>query len=180
MPKPLMEVEGKPIIAHVIDLFPGETDFLFICNKAHLADERWHMADIIKFHCPSAKIIGISPHKAGPVHAVLQAAGEIKPDVPAIVSYCDYGALWDYLAFKNFVEQNKCDGAVVGYTGFHPHMLRNFHYGYIRMGDGRVADIREKQPYTDTPMREVALSGAYYFRSARGDAGSVSRINAAR
>ena len=32
VPKPLIEVEGKPMIGHVIDMFPGETDFVFICN----------------------------------------------------------------------------------------------------------------------------------------------------
>jgi len=31
-PKPLIEVDGSPMIYHVIDLFPGETDFIFICN----------------------------------------------------------------------------------------------------------------------------------------------------
>ena len=29
-PKPLIEIEGKPIIAHVIDMFPGEQEFIFI------------------------------------------------------------------------------------------------------------------------------------------------------
>ena len=38
IPKPLIELEGKPIIAHVIDMFPGETDFTFICNQEHLDD----------------------------------------------------------------------------------------------------------------------------------------------
>ena len=35
-PKPLIVVEGKPIIHHVIDLFPGEKNFIFICNNDHL------------------------------------------------------------------------------------------------------------------------------------------------
>ena len=30
VPKPLIQVEGKPIISHVIDLFPGEKNFYFI------------------------------------------------------------------------------------------------------------------------------------------------------
>ena len=33
IPKPLIEVEGKPIIAHVIDMFPGEKNFLFIARE---------------------------------------------------------------------------------------------------------------------------------------------------
>jgi NDP-sugar pyrophosphorylase family protein len=33
LPKPLIEVEGKPVIAHVVDLFPGDHDFIFVCNE---------------------------------------------------------------------------------------------------------------------------------------------------
>ena len=31
-PKPLLIVNEIPI-AHIIDLFPGESDFLFVCNN---------------------------------------------------------------------------------------------------------------------------------------------------
>jgi NDP-sugar pyrophosphorylase family protein len=166
MPKPLIDIDGRPMIAHVIDLFPGETDFVFIGRADHLDDPRWGMRETIRHCCPAGVIIAIDPHKFGPVHAVLQAADHIKPDEPVLVSYCDFGAVWDYAGFKRFVDEHKCDGAVVGYTGFHPHMLRNHNYGYVHMGDGRVADIREKQPYSDEPMKEFALAGAYYFRNA--------------
>ena len=33
LPKPLIEVDGKPIIQHVVDMFPGEKNFFFICNR---------------------------------------------------------------------------------------------------------------------------------------------------
>ena len=36
-PKPLIQVEGKPIIEHVINLFDKEKDdYVFICNNLHL------------------------------------------------------------------------------------------------------------------------------------------------
>ena len=38
VPKPLIEIDGKPIIAHGVDMFPGEQDFLFICNNQHLGN----------------------------------------------------------------------------------------------------------------------------------------------
>jgi len=167
VPKPLIEIEGKPVIAHVIALFPGESDFLFICSNDHLNDPHLHLADTLKKYCPTAKIVGIAPHKQGPVHAVLQAADHIKQNEPVLVSYCDYSARWDFAAFKKFVTDTKCDGAVIGYTGVHPHMLRNHNYGYVQVTGDRVTDIREKQPYTDTPMNEIALCGAYYFRDGR-------------
>ena len=36
LPKPLIPVDGKPMIAHVLDLFPGSEDVIFICNEDHL------------------------------------------------------------------------------------------------------------------------------------------------
>ena len=37
-PKPLVQIDQKPIIEHVCDLFPGEDKFTFICNTNHLAN----------------------------------------------------------------------------------------------------------------------------------------------
>ena len=34
--KPLIIVEGKPIIEHVINLYPWEDDFLFIVREEHV------------------------------------------------------------------------------------------------------------------------------------------------
>ena len=36
IPKFLIEIEKKPMIEHVINLFPNETKFTFICNNKHL------------------------------------------------------------------------------------------------------------------------------------------------
>ena len=32
-PKPLIEIDRKPIIQHVIEMFPGEENFIFICTE---------------------------------------------------------------------------------------------------------------------------------------------------
>ena len=34
-PKPLIEIEGKTIIEHILGMFPGINDVIFICNKDH-------------------------------------------------------------------------------------------------------------------------------------------------
>lgn len=165
VPKPLIEVEGKPIIAHVIDLFPGETRFVFICNQDHLDNPAYRMRDILQRSCPTGEIVAIPPHKLGPVNAVLLAAGKLDPDEPTIVNYCDFTCVWDYAAFKAWAKRTDCDGAVASYRGFHPHMLGSVNYAYVCMEGDWVADIQEKRPYTDTPMQEYASSGTYYFKS---------------
>ncbi|MDP6704852.1 MAG: NTP transferase domain-containing protein [Alphaproteobacteria bacterium] len=165
VPKPLVEVDGKPIIAHVVDLFPGADSFVFVCNAEHLAAADYDMKETLEAIAPGARIVAIQPHRLGPVHAVLEAADAIDPDAPVIVNYCDFACYWDFDHFRNFVARSAADGAVACYRGFHPHMLGSTNYAYVRDVDGWATDIQEKQPFTATPMAEFASSGTYYYRS---------------
>lgn len=166
LPKPLIEVDGKPIVAHVIDLFPGETRFIFICNEDHLARPEYGMRETLRRYCPTGEIVAIAPHKLGPVNAVLQAADKLDPREPTIINYCDFTCIWDYAGFKRYAAETGCEGAVICYRGFHPHMLGSVNYAYVRLReDGWIGDIQEKKPFTDAPMEEYASSGTYYFAS---------------
>ncbi len=166
-PKPLIEIDGKPIVAHVIDMFPGETDFIFICNQEHLNESVYRMEAILKEHCPTGRIVGIPPHKLGPINAVRQVEHLLNPTEPVIVNYCDFTCYWDWHHFKRYVKEVACAGAIPAYNGFHPHSLGNTNYAYIREVNGWILDIQEKQPYTNNRMEEYASSGTYYFASAQ-------------
>jgi len=167
VPKPLIEIDGKPIIAQVIDMFPGETDFIFICNQDHLDVPGYRMEAILRQYCPTGKIVGIIPHKLGPIHAVSQVEHLIDPAQPVVVNYCDFTCYWDWQHFKHFVGTTACAGCVPAYKGFHPHTLGSTNYAYMRESNGWVLDIQEKQPYTSNRMEEYASSGTYYFSSGR-------------
>src|ERR1035437_5598650 len=131
VPKPLIEIDGKPIVAHVIDMFPGERDFIFICNQDHLNNRDYSMESILRKYCPtSGHIIGIPAHKLGPIHAVRQVEHLIDPDRPVVVNYCDFTCYWDWRHFKNFVAATGCQGAIPAYKGFHPHTLGSTNYAY--------------------------------------------------
>ena len=163
LPKPLIPIDGKPIISYVIDMFPGETNFLFICNQEHLDHPDYEMRSVLTKYCPTGKVIGIEPHKLGPVHAVLQAKHLIDPAQPVVVNYCDFTCYWDWAHFKNFTTQSNCVGAIPAYRGFHPHSLGSTNYAYMRASNGWVTDIQEKKPFTDNRIEEYASSGTYYF-----------------
>lgn len=167
VPKPLIEIDGKPIIGHVIDMFPGEQDFLFICNEEHLANGAYRMEAILRELCPTGRPVGIPRHKLGPIHAVRQVEHLIDAERPVIVNYCDFTCYWDWPHFKQFVAALGCDGAIPAYKGFHPHTLGSTNYAYLREAGGWVSDIQEKQPYTGNRMDEYASSGTYYFASGQ-------------
>ncbi|VEB38817.1 UDP-N-acetylglucosamine diphosphorylase/glucosamine-1-phosphate N-acetyltransferase [Legionella sainthelensi] len=167
VPKPLIEIDNKPIIAHVIDLFPGESNFIFICNQEHLNEPSYQLEAVLKSYCPSGKIVGIPPHKLGPINAVRQIEHLLEPSEPVIVNYCDFTCYWDWHHFKHYLQETACSGAIPAYKGFHPHSLGNTNYAYMREEQGWVHDIQEKRPFTNNRMEEYASSGTYYFASAQ-------------
>lgn len=160
--KPLIEVDGKPMIEHVINLFPGESDFLFICASNHL--EETNLREVLEKLKPGCPIIGISPHKLGPVHTALEAEEYIRDDVPVVLNYCDFFAYWDYADFKRTMKELDPAGCITAYRGFHPHSLGPNLYAYVRERDNYMLEIREKGCFTDDRMNEYASAGTYYFR----------------
>jgi len=161
-PKPLIQVDGKPIIEHVVAMFPGEADFTFVCSRDHL--ESTGLRAVLTRIAPAGRIVAIEPHKLGPVHAVLQAADTLPDDEPVVVNYCDFAVDWDWPAIKAAMAANGCDGAVPAYRGFHPHMLGDTHYAFMRDDHGWMLEIQEKKPFTANRMDEYASTGTYCFR----------------
>lgn len=162
VPKPLIEVDGKPIIRHVVELFPGETNFLFICNSKHISDT--NMKSVLEDCAPGCEIVVIEPHKKGPVYTVSHAF-DIVDNGEVIVNYCDFGMYWNYNEFLREARKMAVDGSVPSYRGFHPHMLRSLNYAFIREKEKQLIEIREKEPFTDDRLSEYASAGTYYFSS---------------
>ncbi len=161
--KPLIEVEGKPIIEHIVGLFPTNSDFLFICAEDHLKST--DVKKVLKRIAPNGKIVAIAPHKLGPVHTVLAARQHIDPAKAALVSYCDYSLRWDFADFARTMKASGCTASIPSYRGFHPHSLGPNLYAYLRTDGKKVVEIKEKGAFTNDRMNEYASAGLYYFKS---------------
>lgn len=162
VPKPLIIVDGKPIIEHVCNLFPGEDKFTFICNSKHLNET--NMIDVLKNIKPNSNIIEIPNHKKGPVYAVSLIKEFIDDEEEVIVNYCDFGTYWNYQDFLSHTRNRGADGAIPSYKGFHPHMLGSTNYAFMRDDKQWMLEIKEKEPFTKNRMQEFASNGTYYFK----------------
>ncbi len=162
--KPLIEVNGKPIIEYVVNLFPGEDNFLFICNKEHL--QNTELKNVLLKIKPQTTIVGIDPHGLGPVQSVMQVKELILDDEQVIINYCDFDMTWDFKNFKATANQSNADGIVITYTGFHPHLLGpNFYAGVKTDSTGNILEIKEKHSFSPDKMQGWHSNGTYYFKS---------------
>src|SRR3989344_6486451 len=162
--KPLILVEGRPLIAHVLDMFPGEEDVVFICNQEHLSTT--NVVDVLKSLKPNCTIVTVPGKQKGPVEAITHAFAVIGDDEDVLVSYCDFTQAWDYATFKDSTKTGQFAGAVPAYTGFNPHLLRkNLYAGIIADQNNVMLNIQEKHCFTENPEDSYHSGGIYYFAS---------------
>jgi len=163
IPKYLIEVNGKKVIEHIVNLFPKDSDFIFIVNDKHSVETE--VIDILNELVEKKTIVTIPRHKKGPVFSVSEFNNLIDDEEEVIVNYCDFSMYWNYQDFENFIGETECDGCVISYTGFHPHMLGSDNYAFCKVNlNNEILEIREKQPFTNNKMEEYASTGTYYFR----------------
>jgi dTDP-glucose pyrophosphorylase/molybdopterin-guanine dinucleotide biosynthesis protein A len=160
-PKPLIKILGKPIIQHVIEMYPGWDNILLIVNSDQLKDKSMKLVETINNFAPFARIHAITPHKLGPTHAVYESREFLIEDGPIVINYCDFAGIFNLDEFENKIY--KFDSVLLTYTGFHPHMARSSKYAYLQKKDEEFCDIQEKQSYTLNPAEEEASAGAYSF-----------------
>ena len=144
--KPLIPIGNSKIIDEVMEMFPGVDDPLFIVSKDH--KQNFELVAYLKNKWPNSRISQITAHKLGPGHAIYESREFIDQERPVIVSYCDFTGEWDFEEFCQ--ELSRVDSLILTYTGFHPHMLRNTKYAYVKKNDdGYVTWIQEKNSFTD-------------------------------
>lgn len=165
LPKPLIDVDGEPMIARILKSLNAQSAPLLICRRSHIEDPSLSFSDAIRRFVPDARIISVDDHKRGPIASIIAAAADIDDVEPVLVSYCDCLSIMDSARFAEMIVAGDHDAIVPAYRGFHPHLRRAMFHAYIREADGRLLDIQEKEPFTDDPVNEFASSGLYFFRT---------------
>ena len=165
-PKPLIEIDGKPMIQHVVNLFSPQDEFIFICNEHHL--QTTNMQEIITKLVPKYKIISVTDEQiaGGPIHTCSHAFNLIEDDEEVIVNYCDFVVQWNYEDFLAKVRSIPCAGAIPSFKGFHPASLGDTYYAYLKADkENYITELREKEPFSENRMNDYASTGTYYFKN---------------
>jgi NDP-sugar pyrophosphorylase family protein len=162
-PKPFILIDNKPMIEWVCQMFLPEDEFIFVCNKDHLANSNYRRileSTVLNYH-----IVEISPHEYGPTYSVLQAQEFIdNEDEPIIINYCDFLMQWDYRQF--LLKATQYDGAIPVFRGFHPASFGSTYYAYIKANKNlEMVELREKSSFTDDRSNEYASTGSYYIEN---------------
>ena len=150
-PKPLIDVNGKPMIQVVTENLNVEGTFIFVVQKSHR--EKYNLDSLLSLISPGCKIVETDGITQGAACTTLLAKEYINNDQPLLMANSDQFLEWNSTEFMYKMQEQKLDGGIVTFTATHPKwsFAKTDEYGY-------VTQVAEKNPISN-----IATAGVYYW-----------------
>lgn len=150
-PKPLIEVNGKPMIQVVVDNLNVDANFIFVVQKEHR--EKYNLDTLLNLITPNCKIVEVNGLTEGAACTTLLAKEYIDNDAPLLMANSDQFLEWDSNEFMYKMIEQRVDGGIVTFTSTHPK------WSFAKVNEiGDVVEVAEKNPISD-----IATVGVYYW-----------------
>ena len=151
-PKPLIDVNGKPMIQVVTENLNIDAKFIFIVQKEHY--EKYNLLHLLNLitnnNCEIVQVDGVTE---GAACTTLLAKKFINNDEPLVMANSDQFIEWDSNEFMYSMTADDIDGGIVTFKATHPK------WSFAKLNDeGFVSEVAEKKPISD-----IATVGVYYW-----------------
>jgi NDP-sugar pyrophosphorylase family protein len=151
LPKPLIDVAGKPMIQRVVENLPIDARFTFIVQQAHY--DGYYLGTLLNAIAPGCTIIPIDGQTQGAACTVLEAVEQIDNDDHLIIANSDQWIDFDVCGFMWSMISGEADGGILTFTDTNPK------WSFAREEGGWVVEVAEKKPISDQ-----ATCGVYYYK----------------
>ena len=151
-PKPLIDVEGKPMIQVVVENLNIEANYIYVVQKAHR--EKFNLNTLLNLITPNCTIVEVDGVTEGAACTALLAKEFIDNGNPLFFANSDQFVEWDSNEFFYKMNENDCDGGIPVFHSTHPK------WSFAKLDDdGFVTEVQEKNPISD-----LATIGFYYWK----------------
>jgi len=117
-PKPLIDVNGKPMIQVVVESMNIEATFIYIVQKSHR--EKYNLDTLLNLITPNCKIVEVDSLTEGAACTVLLAKEHINNENQLILTNSDQFIEWDSTEFMYQMNEKDFDGAIMCFESTHP------------------------------------------------------------
>lgn len=156
-PKPLIEINGKPMIQVVVENLTPKTEqrFTFICRKEHY--DKYSLRDLLNLVAPRCNIVTIERQTEGAACTALLAAAYINNEEELLIANSDQYVETDIHDFIIDSRKRKLDGNIMTFNASHPK------WSFAKLDEDRlVMEVAEKRPISNH-----ATAGIYYYRRGK-------------
>lgn len=152
-PKPLIEINGKPMIQLVVENINIDGNYIFIVKKEHY--ERYHLQTFLNLIVPNCKIIQVDNTTQGAACTTLLAKEFINNEQPLLICNSDQFIEWESNEFMYSMESDNIDAGILTFKATHPK------WSFAKLDEnGYVSEVAEKNPISDN-----ATVGIYYWKN---------------
>lgn len=154
LPKPFIDVQGRPMIARVIDnLALDNAAYTLLFQNEHCEDNSQIVQDL---HDAGHNVVRVKGLTEGTACTVLHARKYIDNELPLLIANSDQIVDLPINRFINDCLDRKLDGSILVFRD----ETRNPKWSFARLDDnGQVVEVAEKRPISD-----LATVGIYFFR----------------
>jgi HAD superfamily hydrolase (TIGR01509 family) len=151
-PKPLIEVNGKPMIQVVVENLNIEGTYIFIVRKEHF--DKYNLKYMLDVIAPGCKIVIVESLTDGAACTTLLAKEYINNGEQLLIANSDQWVDWDSSDFMYSMQSSHIDGGVLTFNNTHPK------WSYAKVDEnGIISEIREKQVISTN-----ATVGIYHWK----------------
>lgn len=151
-PKPLIEVNGKPMIQVIVENLNIDAHHIFIVQKEHY--NKYNLKYLLNLIAPNCDIIQVDGITEGAACTTLLAKELINNDKPLVIANSDQFVKWDSNNFMYAMQADKIDAGILTFEATHPK------WSFVRLNtDGYVCEVAEKKPISN-----IATVGIYYWK----------------
>lgn len=151
-PKPLIDVNGKPMIQAVVDSIGIKAKYTYIVQREHF--EKYNLENVLNLITPGCNIVKIDGITEGAAVTCLKAKEHIDTDAPLVIANSDQIVEWNSKEFMYDLYTKNADGGIAIFKSTHPK------WSYAKVGEfGTVTEVAEKNPISDN-----ATVGIYYWK----------------
>jgi len=164
VPKPLLDVNGKPMLVRVLENFYQSSNIKFIVCILEEHEKKFNIIETIgEYTDIPINFVMIDKLQDGPAKTCYLAKDSMNLDIPLIVTNCDQ-IIFDLDVSKmvSYAVKNKADG-VLG--TFYSNSPKN---SYVRLNDdGVITQVKEKEVISNYATNGVHFwtRGSYFFES---------------
>ena len=151
-PKPLIDVNNKPMIQAVVDNLNIDAHYVFIIQKEH--DAKYNLKSLLKLIVPDCTIVETDGLTEGAACTVLLAKEYINNNNSLLLANSDQYIEWNSNEFMYKMNETNTDGGIVTFKATHPK------WSFAKLDSlGNVLEVAEKNPISDN-----ATAGVYFWK----------------
>lgn len=153
-PKPLIDVDGKPMIQRVVENLDFDATYIFLVRKEHLDRYAGLKSTLDRITNGKFNIVEVDSLTEGAACTTLLAKDLINNDEELLIANSDQIVEYSLENFKLLKSLTNVDGILFTFNALHPK------WSFVKVNSrGIITELQEKNPISN-----IATCGIYWYK----------------